>query len=282
MRERLIHQIEGKKRQLKKEKEQLDAADYSTLVNNNLTLIAPGSPGGPHTNRKTRNTRRNDYEDPAPGEPTNKRKRKMLGDGDIGSPNPAGSRTRQELSGSALWEKITSSTSSTVDTEVRVENYFSSRELQNQHKLAKESVARRWAEKQADAPIYAVGLVNGNANHDGEDGDGMEGDLNPLLVAPAMDRTGSSHATRSTRALQTAAAENLLHHDPSLAASVAKKGLDDKDAQQMYGQAVLEAVALRSNLKETNKDLEALPTSGFSMQEQLEDWAYLCTLDTDR
>ena len=281
MRERLIHQIEGKKRQLKKEKEQLDAADYSTLVNNNLTLIAPGSPGGPHTNRKTRNTRRNDYEDPAPGGLTNKRKRKMLDDGDIGSPNPAGSRARQELSGSALWEKINSSTSSTIDAEVRVENYFSARELQTQNKAAKEVVARRWAEKQADAPIHAIGLTNGTANHDGEDGDGME-ELNPLLVAPAMDRTGSSHATRSTRALQTAAAENLLHHDPNSAASVARKGLDDKDAQQMYGQAVLEAVALRSNLKETNKDLEALPTSGFSMQEQLEDWAYLCTLGADR
>lgn len=277
MKDRLIHQTEAKKRQLKKEKEQLDAADYSTLVNNSLTLMTPGSPGGPHTNRKTRNTRRTDYEDPTPGETLGKRKRKGFADGDIGSPHPAASRSRQDFSASALWDKVHSSSSSSSGTEVRVENFFTSKEITAQTKSAKEHVARRWAEKQTDLRTDgSAGTLNGMSHHDGDD-DGMELDLNPLLVAPAMDRTGSSHATRSTRALQNEATEHLLRHDPGFATSIAQKGFDAKDAQQMYGQAVLEALQYRANLKETSKDLEAQGCLGFSLQEQAKDLHHLRT-----
>lgn len=274
VRDRLMHQIESKKRQLRKEKEQLDAADYSTLVNNNLTLMAPGSPGGPHTNRKTRNTRRNDYDDPTP-DTLGKRKRKGFVDGDNGSPHPAASRSRQDVSSSALWEKVHSSSSSTSGTEVRVENFFNSKEIATQTRNAKEYVARRWAEKQTDLRIDgSAGAVNG-MTHDGDDADGMEFDLNPLLVAPAMDRTGSSHATRSTRALQVEATENLLRHEPGSASSIAQRGFDAKDAQQMYGQGVLEALQYRANLKETSKDLEAQGCAGFNSAEREKDLQHL-------
>lgn len=59
LRERLTQAISGRKTRLLREKEQLDIADTSALLlhPNQFSITNPASPGGIHSNRKTRHTR---------------------------------------------------------------------------------------------------------------------------------------------------------------------------------------------------------------------------------
>lgn len=65
LRERLIQSVTSKRMKLMRDKEQLDIADSSALLlnPNQFSLGNPSTPGGIHTNRKTRHTRRADQDD---------------------------------------------------------------------------------------------------------------------------------------------------------------------------------------------------------------------------
>jgi len=275
-RERLASLIRAKKKQLQKEKEMLDSADYSTLVNNyQFALTQPASPSGIHGNRKTRNTRRNDWDivDRVDGV---RKKRPMMADTEPGSPMP-GSRLTHDVQTSALWEK-----QEMPDNGLTLQHYFSARELNMHNKHARDETARTWASKRMKNHLpnskttnYTIRQTNGHIS-DAEDGGEGASDEESLaadrmaLVAPAMDRTGSSHATRSTRNQQPTA-ESVLHYD-----AFENGGVGGQDPQRVYGAAVIDAQALRNQLKDPgSKDFDIPGLAGFSVQEQSEDWAFI-------
>lgn len=83
IRQRLINVITKKRDRLMREKEQLDIADSNSLLMHpgHYSMNVPASPGGLHSNRKTRNTRHRpgDLDDSVP---ERSRKRKLPGDDD--------------------------------------------------------------------------------------------------------------------------------------------------------------------------------------------------------
>lgn len=268
-RTRLMNSVQAKKRALQKEKDSLDSADSVAIWNSSgFAITQPASPGGAHSNRKTRHGRhlRQDQDNLEPVE-AGKRKRKAAADIDHDSPGP-GSRSLLAING-IPWDKNKSIMENNLDGEASVENFFSSRELAGHWKQAYAAVAEVWAGKRpkanGKAPNGAASLPSGEPRdqnklqHQSDEEDAQEEPT--ALMAPAMDRTGS-HATRSTR-------NNLI--DMTLPRD-SYDGLKNPD--RIYGLAVMDALGIRSQKQSSNRDLEAPLTSSLSTQEITEDRAY--------
>ena len=264
---RLISSVQAKKRALQKEKDSLDSADSSAILNSSgFTITQPASPGGGHNNRKTRHGRhlRQD-QDNLDSVETNKRKRKAAADFDHDSPGP-GSRSLLGTNGT-LWDKSRSFLEDNQDGEISLDHFFTSRELASHWRQAYAAIAGVWAGKRPKTNAKSLNgtgyTVNGDARErlqNQSDEDDAQEDTN-TLVAPAMDRTGS-HATRSTR-------NNLI--DVTLPRD-SYDGLKNPD--RIYGLAVMDASSIRSQKQPGNRDLEAPLTSSLSTQEITEDRAY--------
>lgn len=98
IRQRLINTVTKKRDRLMREKEQLDIADSNSLLlhPSHYTMNAPASPGGIHSNRKTRHTRHRLGDE----EQERGRKRKLPGDDDGNdSPIPGFRPSTQDGSG---------------------------------------------------------------------------------------------------------------------------------------------------------------------------------------
>ena len=269
---RVTNMVQAKKKALQKEKDSLDTADSSALLNSSgFTIAQPGSPGGMHSNRKTRHGRhlRQDQDNLESIE-VHKRKRKAPADFDHESPGP-GSRTLLGTNVS-LWDKSRGFSDNEHENDWTIDKFFSSRELATCHKQAHSAVAEVWAGRRPNKATNGTAQLTNGAHHDeighkrgprgnaaSDDEEGQE-DSN-ALVAPAMDRTGS-HATRSTRNNQI---DITLPRD-------SHEGLNNPD--RIYGLAVVDAVGARQ-LKPSNRgDAEAPWTTGLSTQEISEDIAF--------
>jgi hypothetical protein len=268
-----LSSVQAKKKALQKEKDSLDSADSNTILHSSgFTITQPASPGGIHSNRKTRHGRhlRQDQDNLEIAE-GNKRKRKQPPEFDHESPGPG---TRTLISGlGSLWEKSRPPEQNSSD--ITVEKYFTQRELITYHRQANMTVAESWAgRKPHRTPNGVSHLTNGDYHEeDGHRGNKAhhsdEDEEDPSnLVAPAMDRTGS-HATRSTRNNQP---DMTLPRD-------SQEGL--KNPERIYGLAVLDALGARQQKSSTRGDLEAPWTSSLSIQEINEDRAYLESLADD-
>lgn len=183
-----------------REKEQLDIADTNALLlhPNQFSITNPASPGGIHSNRKTRHTRhRVDLEELGNGimeHYNNKRKRKAVDD-DIGSPVRDGGSTPAERAKARLAEQQHSHT-------YNIHSLFTEKELTAHANNAHIATVHFFStSKRNDQASGAA--TNGN-NTDAEetsgagDGTGQEDNGTP---ATDMVRTASQnyHATRSTR-----------------------------------------------------------------------------------
>ena len=285
-RSRMISYVHSKKRMLHKEKDSLDSADSSALLHSSGFAIAqPASPGGVHSNRKTRHTRHH-RQDPNSLDSIdgNKRKRKMPADLDNDSPGP-GTRNVFDAHG-LLPDKGRVVTDHDQLEPPSIERHFTSRELSSHHRMAHTQVAQSWADRRPKTNVANTKLVNDASNP--VDGDTQGTELRSKgvsgkpsspsdeereqedfgsLIAPAMDRA-VNHSTRSTR-------NNNLD---SLVARDAVDGFDDP--QRVYGNAVLDAGAIRSRTT-GNKDVEATPTASLSLQEITEDMAFFQQASTD-
>ena len=269
VRARVVTSVQAKKKALQKEKDSLDSADSSAILNSSgFTINHPASPGGGYNNRKTRHTRhlRQDQDNLESVEPS-KRKRKAATDLDHDSPGP-GSRGLVGTNGS-IWDKGRSLADSDQNGDASLDQYFTPRELTSHFKQAYAVVAETWSGKRPKAAGKGPGsmgtLTNGfphdmphRFHNQSEDEEAQEDST--ALMAPAMDRTGS-HATRSTRNNQVDVISPRDSYD-SL-----------KNPDRIYGLAVMDALGVRS-LKQSNKDLEAPLTSSLTTQEMTEDRAY--------
>ncbi|KAJ5888585.1 hypothetical protein N7495_008626, partial [Penicillium taxi] len=203
LRERLMQGVSGKRTRLMREKEHLDIADTNALLlhPNQFSITNPASPGGIHSNRKTRHTRhRVDLDEfgNGIGSELNKRKRKAPEE-DLGSPvRDTGGTTPAERS-KAYLEKQTAPTYS-------IHSLFTDKELSAHANQAHIAALHFFStSKRAD---QSGAITNGN-NTDAEDtpeGTGHEDNGTP---ATDMIRTASHnfHQTRSTR---TTAAHSAL------------------------------------------------------------------------
>ena len=223
VRERTIASVQSKKRNLEKEKGLLDNADSSALLLHptQFTITQPASPGGAHSNRKTRHTRhRLDADSTEPNGEGAKRKRKAPADLDNVSPGPVG-RGLVDSDNSVYWDRGYS----TLDFQhatpmLSINQLFNTKELQLFTRSAIETVGQHWAKR--SRPLQSgtkpVASSNSAANGDGSDAeaahagdhtagsdteDEAEQDTAATLVAPMMER-GGSYATRSTRKDETA------------------------------------------------------------------------------
>ena len=285
-RSRMISNVHNKKRMLHKEKDSLDSADSSALLHSSGFAIAqPASPGGTHSNRKTRHTRHH-RQDPDGLESIdgNKRKRKVPPDLDNDSPGP-GARNFFDTPGLLLDKGRTISDHDQIESP-SIERHFTSRELGSHHRIAHTQVAQSWAERRpranagnsksgnymAHAFDYDMQGIEsrsrgGPAKFNSHSEDEREQEDVGNLVAPAMDRA-MNHSTRSTR----------NNNIDSIIARDAMDGPDDP--QRVYGIAVLDANAIR--LRATgSRDIEATLTSSLSTQEITEDMAFFQQALTD-
>lgn len=258
---RVINSVHSKKKALQKEKDALDSADSSTILNSSgFAITQPASPGGAHSNRKTRHGRhlRPDQDNLGSIE-AGRRKRKAAADFDHESPGP-GFKSLLGTNGSIL-DKGKSLVDHDPDTVVTLDHYFSARELASHYKQAYAAVAEVWAGKRPKAVNGFGAFTNGDTHETAKsDEDEAQEDFSNLM-APAMDRTGS-HATRSTRNNQT---DMTLPRD-------SYEGLRNPD--RIYGLAVMDSLAVRSQKQSDKKDLEAPWTASLSTQEITEDRAY--------
>ncbi|KAI9893880.1 MAG: hypothetical protein M1814_005433 [Vezdaea aestivalis] len=206
IRERLVNSITDKKKRLTKEKEQLDVADSNALLlhPNQFSITNPASPGGAHSNRKTRNTRHRpgEPEEPTPSisaiESGNKRKRKLAQDEDIGSPAPNGGTSspyrdaRARLVAAQFEAPLFS-----------IEKLFTEKELSMHLHMAataatsffnSDKVSANGTSSDPTAPPTLPLLANSDVLPSRDPSE-------PPLLAPEMDRAAntSHHATRSTR-----------------------------------------------------------------------------------
>lgn len=214
MRQRLIQQVNQKKAALLKEKERLDIGDTNTH-HFHPAQFGPAngaSPGGPHSQRKTRHARaRYDFEDLDNAGGNGKRKRKALADADNGSPAPAGRDVEPTISKETYAKVEAHQNTAPLYS---IERLFSERELIENLRGASydvlEVMKRRKLSNDFQANIASAVPTNVDAS-DGEDdaaaeaafaNDGTADD--PFLAAPEMGRTTTNtsyHATRSTRVL---------------------------------------------------------------------------------
>ena len=281
-RTRVINIIQSKKRAIQKEKDLLDTADSNALLytSSGFTTTQPGSPGGSHNNRKTRNMRHHRPDPESAAEPAdggNKRKRKLPGDFDHESPAPP----LRALGDPPPAER---------DSPEPIEAYFSAKDLAAHARAASTAVAQVWAERppgvapHGDAP-NGTGAAPPDAPADADARRGRrrtpdEPDAPDAtaLLAPAMERSGS-YATRSTRYLNaepTVPARSALANDGGGGGGGGGGG----DPRQVFGAAVLDAHAARAKVTST-KDVEAPLSSGLSAAELAEDMQLLARLMTD-
>ncbi|KAJ5643604.1 uncharacterized protein N7484_006111 [Penicillium longicatenatum] len=205
MRERLMQSISSKRSRLMREKEQLDIADTNALLlhPNQFSITNPASPGGIHSNRKTRHTRhRVDIDELGNGVAAelNKRKRKAPEE-DVGSPvRDAGGTTPAERTKAYLAQQTAPTYS--------INSLFTDKEL-SAHANQAHAAALHFFSTSKRAEQGSGTVTNGN-NTDAEDmpeGTPMEDNGTP--AASDMIRTASHnfHVTRSTR---TTAAHSAL------------------------------------------------------------------------
>ncbi|KAL8678097.1 MAG: hypothetical protein Q9186_005536 [Xanthomendoza sp. 1 TL-2023] len=227
LRTRLTQTIEQKRAALVKEKDRLEISDTASLLNpNHFTYIHPSSPGGPQSNRKTRQGRHR-YDADDVGE--NKRKRKLPADPDEGSPGPSSRNVEVEVAkefpmkieqhsglatppsmGHLFSDKelvITNQEASYA----AIQDMFAKRKKNNAfdvHKaLTKADRQQKMNHVKSSRPNDSTNPTTANVSDDEDDIpaqiDGADEALSDdiFLTAPAMDRTANSsiHATRSTR-----------------------------------------------------------------------------------
>ncbi|MCJ1384511.1 hypothetical protein MMC17_007628 [Xylographa soralifera] len=223
VRERTIASVQTKKRNLEKEKGLLDNADSSALLLHptQFTITQPASPGGAHSNRKTRHTRhRLDADNPETNGEVAKRKRKAPADFDNVSPGPVG-RGLVDSDNSFYWDRGYSMLDSQhAIPMLSINQLFNTKELQLFTRSAIETVGQHWGKRSRPLPsgtklvLSSNSATNGDASdaeaaHPGEhtigpdSEDEAEQDTAATLIAPMMER-GGSYATRSTRKDETA------------------------------------------------------------------------------
>ena len=171
------------------------------------------SPGGPQSNRKTRNTRQKlEVEELGTVAESNKRKRKPLAEVDNGSPGPPGRNSLVDAP--PTWKELEPRQSGTPP--MSIDQLFSEKELlihlQNASHAAIETIAKR---RKASHGNHDSGTLSNGEASDAEDNAAdasptptknnvhpPEGELeDAFAAAPEMDRAAnnSSYATRSTR-----------------------------------------------------------------------------------
>jgi hypothetical protein len=196
LRERLMQSISSKRSRLMREKEQLDIADTNALLlhPNQFSITNPASPGGLHSNRKTRHTRhRVDLDELGNGiiSELNKRKRKAPED-DTGSPvRDAGGTTPAERQKQYLAQQTAPTYS--------MHSLFTDKELSAHANHAHVATVHFFStSKRADQGSGAV--TNGN-NTDVDDTPEVTGHEDNGTPTADMIRTASQnfHVTRSTR-----------------------------------------------------------------------------------
>lgn len=195
-----MQSISGKRARLMREKEQLDIADTNALLlhPNQFSITNPTSPGGIHSNRKTRHTRhRVDLDDLGNGIMTdlNKRKRKAPEE-EAGSPaRDMGGATPAERSKAYVSQQLTAPT-------YTINSLFTDKELSAHANQAHVATAHFFSTSKREQGSGTA--TNGN-NTDAEEtsgaGDGTGHEDNGTPSATDMIRTASQnfHATRSTR-----------------------------------------------------------------------------------
>ncbi|MCJ1282653.1 hypothetical protein MMC26_001978 [Xylographa opegraphella] len=223
VRERTIASVQAKKRNLEKEKGLLDNADSSALLLHpaQFTITQPASPGGAHSNRKTRHTRhRLDADNAEINGEAVKRKRKAPADFDNVSPGPVG-RGLVDSENTVYWDRGYSMLDSQHATPMlSINQLFNAKELQLFTRSAVETVGQQWSKRSRSLQSGTKPAMSSNsaANGDGSDAeaahprdntvgpeseDDVEQEPAATLVAPMMER-GGSYATRSTRKDETA------------------------------------------------------------------------------
>lgn len=171
------------------------------------------SPGGPQSNRKTRNTRQKlEVEELGTVADSNKRKRKALAEVDNGSPGPPGRNSLVDAP--PTWKELEPRQSGSPP--MSIDQLFSEKELlihlQNASHAAIETIAKRRKASHENHDFST--LSNGEASDAEENAaessptptknnvQPPEGELeDAFAAAPEMDRAAnnSSYATRSTR-----------------------------------------------------------------------------------
>jgi len=191
-----------------KEKEQLDIADTNALLlhPSQFSITNPASPGGNHTtSRKTRFAKHREQEDlNGVGEVSNKRKRK-LGDEDVGSPSRNGISTPGDRNRAVL--------SNQTAPLYSIHTLFTDKELNLQSHQAQIAArhffttSRKEGEESHNTRKRGRGLDDKRA---GSEDSGSEEDEE--LEAPEMDRSTSQnvHVTRSTRTIGGMSGLNAL------------------------------------------------------------------------
>ncbi|KAJ5266928.1 hypothetical protein N7478_009736 [Penicillium angulare] len=203
LRERLTQTISGKRSRLVREKEQLDIADNSALLlhPNQFTITNPASPGGIHSNRKTRHTRhRVDIDELGNGiaSELNKRKRKAPEE-EAGSPvRDTGGATPAERTKATLAQQTAPTYS--------IHSLFTEKELAGHANQAHVAALHFFStSRRHDQGSGAV--TNGN-NTDAEDTpDGHDDNGTPSAADMVRNASHNLHVTRSTR---TTAAHSAL------------------------------------------------------------------------
>lgn len=206
LRERLMQNISGKRARLMREKEQLDIADTNALLlhPNQFSITNPSSPGGIHSNRKTRHTRhRVDLDELGNGviSEFNKRKRKAPEE-DTGSPaRDAGDATPAKRNKADVAKEQTAPS-------YTIHSLFTDKEL-NAH-ANQAHIATVHFFSTSKRPDHGSGAVTNGNNTDAEDtpeGTGREDNGTPSAADMMRTASHNFHATRSTR---TTAAHSAL------------------------------------------------------------------------
>lgn len=277
IRDRVIQQVHKKKNQMLKEKEHLDIADTNALLlhPSQFSITHPASPGGAHSNRKTRHTRhRLDVDDLNKAGDSSKRKRKVPAEFENGSPGPI---SRPFEPDNIYWEKSQAGIEYQQNSAplLSIERLFTTKELTMATDTAVKTAAHIWTAKLAKARHNEGQTVDGSVlltNGDLSDNEGnlavsgnggtaneMDGDdeNGSVLDAPEMDRTGSQsmHATRSSR--------NLIHNNPP------HSSMSIPERKAAARTAALAAIASQLKLAR-NKDSESL-AFGLTEQEAIDD-----------
>lgn len=239
LRTRYTKMVSDKRAALLKERDKPDISDITSLLvsQSQFSFANPASPGGPLSNRKTRHTRhRQEVEDTGPGG-ENKRKRKLAGDADEGSPGPSSRTADVEAPVSSKEARSKTDVYTPLTSAYSMDALFNDKELimttqEASYAAVQEILSQRKRNKTFDKDALRrieagtqKGVSNGrkatkthsttnpttanvtDAEDDAEDIppqiDGADEDSSDdvFLTAPAMDRTANSsfYATRSTR-----------------------------------------------------------------------------------
>jgi hypothetical protein len=204
LRERLMQSISSKRARLMREKEQLDIADTNALLlhPNQFSITNPASPGGIHSNRKTRHTRhRVDLEDLGNGVVSEFKRKRKAPEEDTGSPaRDAGDATPAKRQKDVPKEQVAPT--------YTIHSLFTDKEL-NAHANQAHIAAVHFFST-SKRPDHGSGAVTNGNNTDAEDtpeGTGREDNGTPSAADMMRTASHNFHATRSTR---TTAAHSAL------------------------------------------------------------------------